>query len=207
MWHIGSGIIKKIMENKTIGPSTELRTHSPSIEFRASQSPERETLSRAFEERKRELQRSKSIWRNWFLANIAILFCIALLIFLEWSATAGFTAVLWLELTLALPLVYSAIFFHAQHNRDREYLEEYSFKSIVARSLEAYRALLKEEVGPGRAEERKKLLGFLIDAVKDLYTPPRAIISKHPVKSEEDVKVGVIEKLADVFKKFIPGKS
>ncbi|PIP29754.1 hypothetical protein COX26_02410 [Candidatus Jorgensenbacteria bacterium CG23_combo_of_CG06-09_8_20_14_all_54_14] len=192
------------MENKTIGPSAEIRTHSPLIEFRASQSSEREVLSSAFEERKRELQRSKNIWRNWFLANIVLLFCVALFMFFELSATAGFTAVLWLELALVLPLVYSAIFFHAQHNRDREYLEEYSFKSVVARSLDAYRTLLKEEVGPGRAEERKKLLDFLVDAVKKLYTSPRAIISKHPVKSEEDVKVGMVEKFGDIFKKFIP---
>ncbi|MFH1192924.1 MAG: hypothetical protein V1656_01240 [Candidatus Jorgensenbacteria bacterium] len=175
--------------------------------FRTDSPSGGETLSRAFEERKRELQRTKNIWRNWFLADIILIFCVALFVFFELSATAGFTAVLWLELALILPLAYAAIFFHAQHNRDREYLEEYSFKSVVARSLEAYRTLLKEEVGPGRADERKKLLDFLIDAVKNLYTPPRAIISKHPVKSEEDVKVGVIEKLADVFKKFIPGKS
>lgn len=45
---------------------------------------------------------------------------------------------------------------------------------------------------------------FVIGSLKALYVPPREIISKHPVKDEEGVKVGVVEKLGDIFKKFIP---
>ena len=75
---------------------------------------------------------------------------------------------------------------------------------MMARSLEAYRVLLKENINQDREAEQKKFLDFIIDSVKNLHTPPRAIISKHPVKTEEDIKVGVVEKLADVFKKFIP---
>ncbi len=160
--------------------------------------------SHAFEERKGELQASKRAWRNWFLLNIAALLALTLFIFLELIAHVSFAAVLWLELALGLPLAYSAIFFHAQHNREREFLEEYSFKSVVARSLEAYRALLRENMDPGNPDEQKKFLDFMAASIRDLHTPPRAIISKHPLKSEEDVKIGIIEKLADVFKKFIP---
>ena len=167
---------------------------------------EEKSPSRVFEERKTELQKSKNMWRNWFLANIVLLLCVTFFAFLELAANLEFTTVLWLDLVLALPLIYSAIFFHAQHSRDREYLEEYSFKSVVARSLESYRMLLKEDVNSERAEEQKKFLDFVIDSVKNLHAPPRSIISKYPVKDEEDIKIGVIEKLADVFKKFIPGK-
>src|SRR3989344_1054320 len=161
-------------------------------------------VSSAFEERKLELQRSKRNWRDWFLLNVLLLLGIAITVFWSLIAHAGFTAVLWLELALGLPLAYSVIFFHAQHNREREFLEEYSFKSVVARSLEGYRALLKQDINPGQAEDQKKFLDFMTDSIRDLHMPPRAIISKHPLKSEEDVKIGVIEKLADVFKKFIP---
>jgi hypothetical protein len=159
--------------------------------------------SDVFEERKRELQQSKSAWRNWFLGNIVLLFCLSLFVFIKLADTASFFTILWLELVLALPLIYSAIFFHAQHNREREYLEEYTFKSVVARSLEAYRRLLKEDVDQKREEEQKKLLDFLIDSAKSLHISPRMIISKNPVKDEEDVKVGVVKKLGDVFKKFL----
>ena len=89
------------------------------------------------------------------------------------------------EAALAVPLAYSVIFFHAQHNREREYLEEYSFKSVMARSLEGYVAILKENVNPERADEQKKFLDFFIDSVKDLHASPRALISKNPVKSDE----------------------
>lgn len=166
----------------------------------------RETPSRVFEERKMEIEKSKNMWRNLFLLSIFLLLFVTLSLFLAFMANMGFTAVLWLEFVLGLPLIYSAIFFHAQHNREREYLEEYSFKSVVARSLEAYRTILKGDIHSEHPEEQKKFLDFIIDSAKGLHTPPRAIISKHPLKNEEDIKVGVVEKLADVFKKFIPGK-
>lgn len=137
------------------------------------------------------------------MADIVILLGLLSVVFYGLAAS-GFTAFLWFELALGLPLTYSAVFFHAQHNREREFLEEYSFKSVVAQSLVAYRTLLKEDIHSDRAEEQKRLLDFIIDSVKELHTPPRAIISKHPINSEEDIKVGVVEKLADVFKKFIP---
>jgi hypothetical protein len=154
----------------------------------------------AFEERKGELKRSKNSWRNWFVLNIFVL--LGMLVGSFWFL--GNTPFLWLQPALALPLIYSAIFFHAQHNREREFLEEYSFKSVIARSLSSYRLILKEDVDRMKPEEQKRFLDFVIEAVKELHTPPRAIISKHPIKSEEDVKIGVIEKLADVFKRFIP---
>ncbi len=182
----------------------EKKTTDSSAGLRAGQSMAEKMPSRIFEERKVELQKSKNMWRNWFLVNIALLLCVTLFAFLVLITNVGFPAVLWLDFALALPLVYSAIFFHAQHSRDREYLEEYSFKSVVARSLESYRILLKEDIDPKRAEEQKKFLDFVIDSVKNLHTPPRTIISKNPVKDEEDVKVGIVEKLGDVFKKFIP---
>src|SRR3989344_574146 len=146
-----------------------------------------------FEERKKEIQESKTVWRNWFLLNIVLLFGAALFIFFELEGNISFIAASWLEFVVVLPLVYSAIFFHAQHSKAREYLEEYSFKSIVARSFETYRALLKEDVNRSHPDEQKKYLDFVIDSMKKLYTPPREIISRHPVK-EEEVKIGIVEK-------------
>jgi hypothetical protein len=160
-----------------------------------------DSLWRVFDERRRELERSKEVWRNWFLVNILLLLGLALFVFFELAA--GFAARSWLEFSVVLPLVYSAIFFHAQHSKAREYLEEYSFKSVIARSLGAYRSFLREDVNRDHPEEQKKFLDFMISATQDLFVPPRKIISKNPVK-EEDVKVGVVEKLGDVFKKFIP---
>jgi hypothetical protein len=167
-------------------------------------SPEHAAASRVFEERKKELQRSKAVWRNWFLADIVLLLLLTLFSFIELAARTPFLTVLWLQIALSLPLAYAAIFFHAQHNREREFLEEYSFKAVVARSLEAYREMLKDDVNSRRPEEKKKFLDFVIDSIKDLHMPPRTIISKHPLRSEEDVKIGLIEKIADLLKRFIP---
>ena len=171
-----------------------------------SQEPE-DALTFVFEERKRDEERTKIMWQNLFLFNILLLFSLALFIFFQLTVMGvGFGLASWLQFAITLPLIYSAIFFHAQHSRAREYLEEYSFKSLMARSLRAYRNFLKAEVSRGKPEEQKKYLDFLVGAVKDLYTPPRKIISKNAVKDEEDIKVGVVEKLGDIFKRFIPGK-
>lgn len=165
---------------------------------------ENNPLSQIFNERKLEIESSKNRWFRWFIANIALLFLIAVLIFIGLTIGTGFAVASWLEFGVALPLAYSAVFFHAQHAKAREYLEEYSFKVVVARSLGAYRDLLKGDINSKNPDEQKKYLDFMIGSVKDLFTPPREIISKHPIKDEEDVKVGVVEKLGDVFKKFVP---
>jgi hypothetical protein len=160
--------------------------------------------SSVFEERKQELLRSKRAWRNWFLATILLLLGVTIFTFIGLATSVPFTVALWMEVALGLPLIYAAIFFHAQHNREREFLEEYSFKSVVARSLEGYKAILKKEVNSRRPDEQKKFLEFLIASAKDLQMPPRAIISKHPIRSEEDVKIGLIENLTELVRKFIP---
>ncbi|MEK7626684.1 MAG: hypothetical protein AAB399_00765 [Patescibacteria group bacterium] len=163
-----------------------------------------ETLWSIFEERKREVEKAKDHWFYWFVANIILLFLIAVLIFIGLTTGMGLAISSWLEFGVALPLAYSAIFFHAQHSKAREYLEEYSFKALVARSLEVSRRMLKEDMNGKGADEAKKYMDFVVGSLKDLYTPPREIISKHPVKNEDEVKVGVVEKLGDIFKKFIP---
>lgn len=166
--------------------------------------PETNVLWRIFEERKREVEELRDRWLRWFVANIIVLFLLAVLIFIGLTIGASFAVASWLEFVVALPLIYSAVFFHAQHSKAREYLEEYSFKTLVARSLDVCRRMLKEDMSGKSAEEEKKYLDFVIGSLRDLHTPPRETISKHPVRNEDDVKVGVVEKLGDIFKKFIP---
>lgn len=165
---------------------------------------ENNSLSQVFNDRKFEVESAKDHWFYWFIGNIVLLFLIVVLIFIGLTVGTSFAAASWLEFGVVLPLAYSAIFFHAQHAKAREYLEEYSFKVLMARSLDDCRRILKEDLNNKNSDEQKRYLDFLIGSMNGLFTPPREIISKHPVKDEEDVKVGVIEKLGDVFKKFIP---
>ncbi len=161
-------------------------------------------MENLFEERKAELEETRERWMHWFIVNILVLFILAILIFFGPFTSAGLGKASWLEFAVALPLVYSAIFFQREHSRAREYTEEYSWKSLVARSMGGYLDLLKKEANHAKAEEQKKYLDFIVDTIGILYASPREAISKHPIKDEEDVKVGVVEKLGDVFKKFIP---
>jgi hypothetical protein len=176
----------------------------PSDERGSTERSSANVLWRIFEERKLEVERSRDKWLRWFIGNILVLFLVAVLIFIGLMASTSFAAASWLEFGVALPLAYSAVFFHAQHSKTREYLEEYSFKTLVARSLDVCRKMIREDMRGKSPEEEKKYMDFVIGSLKDLHTPPREIISKHPVKDEEDVKVGMVEKLGDIFKKFIP---
>lgn len=160
-------------------------------------------LVRVFEERWREAERAEDHAFKWFVANIIVLFALSVVIFAGVALGASFMIASWIEFVVALPLVYSAVFFHAQYAKARDYLEEYSFKLLTARALDAERAMLMDYADPKSAEERKKLLGFAVEVMKDLGVPPREIISKHPMRDEENIKVGTVEKLGDVFKKFI----
>lgn len=72
-----------------------------------------------FEERKAELIKTKNVWRDWFLLNIFLLCLVAVFAFVELMTNSRLTPVLLLELAVIIPLSYSAIFFHAQHNRER----------------------------------------------------------------------------------------
>lgn len=158
------------------------------------------SLSHTFNDRKKELEKSKNAWHKWFLWNIAALFVVALIVFIELKSNQGFTTTLWLKITLAFPLIYSAIFFHAQYNKEREYVEEYAFKSAVALSLQAYKELFKEEIDSEKEGEQEKLLDFITSTTKQIYTSPREIIAAHPNK-EESVELGVLGKLIEMFKK------
>jgi len=160
------------------------------------------SLSHTFDKRKEDLEKSKNKWKKWFLLNILALFGVALFVFFELKNNQGFSTILSLKISLAFPLIYSAIFFHSQYNKEREYLEEYAFKSAVSFSLEAYRKLLKEEINSDQPEEQGKFLGFIVEAINKIFTSPRELISKNPHK-EESIEVSMLEKVLGIVKKTI----
>jgi hypothetical protein len=160
------------------------------------------SLSHTFDKRKEDLEKSKDKWKKWFLFNILALFGVALYVFLELKNNQGFSTILSLKISLAFPLIYSAIFFHSQYNKEKEYLEEYAFKSVVSFSLEAYRKLLKEEIDSGQPEERGKFLSFMLEAINKIFTSPRELISKNPHK-EESIEVNILERVLGIIKKTI----
>ncbi len=158
------------------------------------------SLAHTFDDRKKELEKSKNNWRIFFLINIIALFVVALVVFFELKSNQGFSNTLWLKITLAFPLIYSAIFFHSQYNKEREYVEEYAFKSAVALSLQAYKELFKDEIDSEKPAEQEKFLDFISNTTRQIYVSPREIISAHPSK-EESVELSILEKLIEMFKK------
>ena len=160
------------------------------------------SLSHTFDKRKEELEKSKNTWRNLFLLNIVALLAVAAFVFLELKDHTGFTVNAFLKITLSFPLIYSAIFFHGQYNKEREYLEEYAFKSAVSFSLEAYKKLLVEDIDSSKPEEQKEFIKFIIDSIRDIYNSPCMIVSAR-LEQEENIKIGTLGKIIEIIKKLI----
>jgi F0F1-type ATP synthase membrane subunit b/b' len=159
-------------------------------------------LSNTFEQRKMDLEKSKKKWFNWLVLDIILLVGVAIFVFLELKSNPSITPNFFLKFSLSFPFVYAAFFFHGQYNKERELLEEYAFKSAIAFSFEAYRKLIKEEIDQEKTEEQNKFLDFILNSIKGIYTSPRELMSNYPNK-EDSIEVGVLDKLVEVFKKFI----
>ncbi len=159
------------------------------------------SLSHTFEKRKDELKDSKKLLGWLFLLNIIALFGVAIYVFsILQDNKEGLGSLIFLKITLAFPLIYSAFFIHSQYNKIQEFLEEYAFKSAVALSLQAYKELFKDEIDSEKQGEQEKLLDFISSTTRQIYTSPREIIATHPNK-EESVELGVLGKLIEMFKK------
>jgi hypothetical protein len=158
------------------------------------------SLSHTFNDRKTELGKSTKKWFWCLIIDILILAGVAFFVFLELKNNPALTPNFFLKFTLSFPFVYGAFFFHSQFNKEKQLLEEYAFKSAVSLSLEAYRQLLKGEIEEG--QDKGKITEFMTKAIDKIYTSPRENIAIHPNK-EDNVEVGILGEVADIFKKFI----
>ena len=154
-------------------------------------------LSNTFEGRRQILGKSATIWFRWLLFDILALILVAVIVFLELKTTQNLTTGFFLKFSLSFPFIYGAFFFHGQYSKERDLEEDYAFKSAVSFSLEAYRKLLKGEIDNGIAEERNKLLDFIINTVKNIYTSPG---SGHTRKKNRKVSSDALDDIKEILK-------
>jgi len=151
------------------------------------------SLSNTFEKRRDILNTSARRWLYWLLGNIICLVCVAFIVFLELKGTQTLTTGFFIKLSLSFPFIYAAIFFHSQYNHERNLEEEYAFKSAVSFSLDSYRKVINEEIDDTIPAERMRLVEFVIDTIKGVYTSPVKQSGTDKTNSQ-----GTLEKIKDI---------
>ncbi len=124
------------------------------------------TLSHSFNNRKKNIERSKKTWMWISLFTLVALIIWICIIFMCLNANTG---IVWADIIIngikATPLAFAFGFALTEYNKERNLLEEYAFKEAVAITLTAY----MERLNGKNTEEQNELL---LNTVENLYTKP-----------------------------------
>jgi hypothetical protein len=152
------------------------------------------SLFETFKQRKGELSSSISFWK-WSVPTTAVatvawiffLFGNGDLASLEWQ-------VIFVNSLKALPAIGLLLFSISQYTKERNFQEEYAFKSAVALTVNSYADQLVVE------ENKDKLI---MDSVNEIYKTP--LTSKHK-DAETKSLTGTAKELTDVAKSLLKSK-
>lgn len=160
------------------------------------------TLSDAFQNEAEKLKGSIEYWFKWlkWLVLILVASAVGIVIWEIQTGNISWNGNFLIKFTITTPVIFLLIFVSKQYGREKRLLEEYVFKSTVAKSLEAYRKLIKDE-GGAQENEQGKILEFIISSVNNIYSSPTENAYKYRSFDEQDVNI--FSQIADIFKKFI----
>jgi hypothetical protein len=149
------------------------------------------SLFKTFNQRKNEISLSLKIWQIsvWVAAVIAILVIMAIFTnFFGYFGVANHTFS-WQEIIVngikSSPAIFLLYYTISQYNKERNFQEEYAFKSAAALTIKAYADILKDDA---KKDE------LILRSVSGVYRSP--IINKYDTKSD-------LNSLTDLAKEFI----
>lgn len=154
------------------------------------------SLFETFKQRKIELNKSVRFW-TWCVPIISVLSLVyTLTIFTNGFGAWGEiqTQFSWQIFTLnvlkSIPVIFTLYYCISQYNKERNFQEEYAFKSASALTIKAYAEILNEV---------NKKDDLVFEAVNNLYKSPHHLISnKKDVSSTLDLAKEIINKLGEV---------
>ena len=175
------------------------------------------TLANSFDERKKELGKSKKFWL-WVLGITTALLIAEIFIILGhilFNNSGSIDGYTWYRLTFTSPLIFAVTFASIQYNKERNLLEKYAFKSVTALSLEGYTSLLMNVFGDEKNTD--KILGFVLDSMTSIYKEPHETVKESKIslgidgkvatlktdftKTMEDTKNAIVDDIKEEFKK------
>ncbi len=107
------------------------------------------------------------------------------------------------KIAITSPLVYAVVFVNREYARIRSLIEEYTFKSAIARSFEAYKDILDDAYAKQKLEVQREKLAFMLQSISDLYSSPMQNI-KHNHTTDDENSPDILSRarkfLVDTFK-------
>lgn len=126
----------------------------------------------AFQARQNMIARSKNQWVGAILGLVLVSAGVTVWIAREAQYYRADSLAFWVKLSLTLPLGYAIGFCTVQYNKERRLEEEYAFKSSISVSLTPYRDLIHSILKEDGTEDQTKYSDFVIDSVRNVFTPP-----------------------------------
>lgn len=146
------------------------------------------SLFETFKQRKNELSPSVKFWR-WTVPCLAVATVVWIWLLFHWSSDEAMSyQLLIINSIKALPAIGLLLFGIAQYSKERNFQEEYAFKSAVALTLNAYAEQLL-------SDENKDAL--ILSSVSSIYKSP----IHHSKLKVEDGK-GAIDSVSELLGKF-----
>jgi hypothetical protein len=148
-------------------------------------------LADAFSGEADKLRKSASKWFYFVLGSSVFLFIATILIVFWELSSAGdiWSTNFLIKVTITTPIIYFVFFTARQYGREKRLLDEYSFKSSVALSFNAFEESIKG-IGPeDDGNKILKILDFAINTVRNIYSSPLDDVYRH----KEDDDKGVLQ--------------
>lgn len=159
-----------------------------------------ETLANSFAGEAVNLKSSTRKW-FWHVIGVTIVLVIAVLGISIWQVLHEGALLRWgfaARLPIAAPIIFYLAFVSSQYSRDKRLLEEYSFKASIARSFEAYRKVVHEEIPE---DEKSKKTSFVVETIQSIYSSPMKNISDNRSGKDENGEAsGWFKRILDTLK-------
>lgn len=158
-----------------------------------------EKLSNSFDKVKNDLKEDNKKWFSWVLKT-SVTLLIAVVGIVIWQTIHGdtiFEISFLVKLALTSPIIYFDFFVSREYSRSKRLIEEYEFKSSIARSLEAYKEIIENLFVDKEGDEFKKKLDFILESIGQLYSSPMRNIKENN-SNEEKIDKRLMPILSDI---------
>jgi membrane protein implicated in regulation of membrane protease activity len=133
-----------------------------------------EKLSNSFDKIRKDLKDDNKKW-FWWLFGTSVFLILAFAGIVFWQVCVGdtiFEISFLIKLALTSPIIFFEVFVSKQYARIQRLVEEYEFKSSVARSLETYKEVIIGIFPDMEGDECKKKLDFILGVIDKIYSSP-----------------------------------
>ncbi len=158
-----------------------------------------EKLSNSFDKVTNDLKTENKKWFRWLLGT-SVALTAAIIAIVIWQTIVGdtiFEISFLVKIALTSPIIFFEFFINREYSRSQRLIEEYEFKSSIARSLEAYKEIIENLFADQPGEEYKKKLDFILDSIGQLYSSPMKNIRDNGTNDSKTEKI-VLRVLTDL---------